>query len=160
MTLIPLSQGKFAKVDDDKLELLSEYKWYFDEGYACAHSGDTVIRMHQLILPVDEGFEVDHKDHDGVNNQLSNLRAATKSQNAYNSVGRSNFYTNYRGVTFNARRGKWQAQIKVNGHYKYLGVFDSDIEAAKRYDRAASLYHGEFATLNFPSSRIVVVMET
>lgn len=46
---------------------------------------------------------------------------------------------------------KRQATIKVLGSgKKWLGYFDSAIDAAVSYDRAARLYHGEFAKVNFP----------
>lgn len=36
----------------------------------------------------------------------------------------------------------------------FLGVFSVKEEAAKAYDNAALLYHGEFANLNFPVNQI------
>ena len=47
------------------------------------------------------------------------------------------------------KRKKWRAAISYNGIYKHLGYFESEEEAARAYDAAAKIYHGEFATLNF-----------
>lgn len=44
----------------------------------------------------------------------------------------------------------WQAKIQVNGRKLNVGNFDSPEDAAKAYDVAAKLHHGEFAMLNFP----------
>ena len=40
--------------------------------------------------------------------------------------------------------------VRVNGKWTYLGSFNSEIEAAKAYDKAAKKYFKEFAVLNFP----------
>lgn len=56
----------------------------------------------------------------------------------------------YHGVCWDKRRQKWMAKIKTNGTHHNLGRFTDEIEAAKAYDNAARLYHGERAKLNFP----------
>eukprot|EP01138_Halocafeteria_seosinensis_P011785 gb/GECG01012043.1/.p1 GENE.gb/GECG01012043.1/~~gb/GECG01012043.1/.p1 ORF type:complete len:553 (+),score=87.60 gb/GECG01012043.1/:1-1659(+) len=53
----------------------------------------------------------------------------------------------YRGVY--CRSGRWNAQIQYAGRKMYLGVFSSQVEAAKAYDEAAIRYHGPGAFTNF-----------
>lgn len=55
----------------------------------------------------------------------------------------------YKGVTFNKAKGKWMAQIMVNGRNIYLGLFDDAIQAAEAYDLACKDWFGEFAKTNF-----------
>jgi hypothetical protein len=43
----------------------------------------------------------------------------------------------YRGVTWHVRAGKWIAQIKVDGKPVYIGQFDDEIEAAKAFNEVA-----------------------
>lgn len=57
----------------------------------------------------------------------------------------------YRGVLWEKRRSKWIASVTVNRRPKYVGQFDSEIEAAKAYDAAALKFLGASARLNFPA---------
>jgi len=44
---------------------------------------------------------------------------------------------------------KWRAVIGYKEMHIHLGYFENEEDAAKAYDEAARLYHGEFAVLNF-----------
>ena len=95
---------------------------------------------------------IDHKDRNPSNNALSNLREATVSQNALNSVNRTNT-SGYRGVTWNKRAKKWQAQARLNNRYHYLGVFESSEDASSAFEAFSRTHHGQF----FCESRLVAV---
>jgi hypothetical protein len=56
----------------------------------------------------------------------------------------------YKGISRSSTTNKWVAGIRFNGKRKHLGTFGSAEEAARVYDKAAKLLHGEFACLNFP----------
>ena len=88
----------------------------------------TVLKLHQLILPCKQPYEVDHKNTDGLDNRLENLRIVTRLGNSENQ--RSNT-SGYPGVEFHKSTGKWQSRITVNKKRVYLGIFDSKEEAAK-----------------------------
>lgn len=158
MKRIPLSQGKFALVDDEDFEFLSQWKWGLDRsgsGYASrnAYLGGgrknpkrQTIRMHRLILGLPG--DVDHIDGDGLNNQKSNLRPCGARQNAQNRRVYSNNSSGYKGVCFNTRDNKYQANIRVDGRLKFLGYFKDAAGAATAYNEAANKYFGEFARPN------------
>jgi hypothetical protein len=55
----------------------------------------------------------------------------------------------YKGVSCSKARHKWYAKCYYQGERIWLGYFDSEIEAARAYDRKAVELLGEFARLNF-----------
>lgn len=167
MKTIPLTKGLVAVIDDADYELVSEYSWYasqpkkrINKWYARAHVKGSHppkrIYLHRLIM----GFprnQVDHKNGDSLNCQKENLRVATNQQNSFNSRRKGHLHR-FRGITKRAKgygctRDTWIAQIKVNYKTIHLGVFHSEVEAAKAYDVAALNHFGEFAQTNFKWKR-------
>lgn len=77
MKAIPLSQGKFALIDDEDFDLVSKYRWHCNGGYAkCGN-----ILTHRLILGLGNGTLTDHINWDKADNRKANLRVCTPSQN-------------------------------------------------------------------------------
>lgn len=157
---IPLTQGKYAIVDPEDFELLNKDKWYVQRTkqmfYALRRAkgrertnGQTVW-MHRSILPPPEGMCTDHINNNSLDNRKANLRIATPAQNARNRRKMAlKTSSKYKGVSYHAGQRKWCAAIRVNGQYKYFGLFQNEIDAAKAYDFAARKYHKDFAVLNF-----------
>ena len=148
--------GLVALIDDADLDLVQPYTWcpYLSRTgqtfYAVARRIDgvrAVIRMHKLIT----GWpRTDHKNHDGLDNQRSNLRPATWGQNAANSLPRKGTTSPYKGVCWLADNQKWRAEIRIGGRHRHLGCFAVEEDAARAYDAAALEAWGEYAFLNFP----------
>lgn len=108
------------------------------------------VKMHNVILPADNGLEVDHIDHDGLNNRRENLRPGSHTQNSQNRRKPKHAMTSrFKGVHHHSGRSKqFRAGIQVHGKYIDLGLFDREIDAARAYNEAAKKYFGEFAELN------------
>lgn len=152
MRHVPLTRGPFALVDDVDWESVSRFKWNAlarsskGKFYARAWIGGRHTLMHCFLTG---GNRVtDHIDLDGLNNQRSNLRRATHSQNLANAPKRAGCLSRWKGVT--PRRARWIAQIRVNSRQLHIGVFAAELVAAVAYDLAARRHFGAFARLNFP----------
>ena len=109
--------------------------------------------LHRLIadtyIPNPENLLfVDHIDRDPRNNSIPNLRWVTNQQNNMNSTKRNNTSSQYKGVCWNKQAKKWQSRIKIDGQSIYLGLFNSEEEAARKYDQKAIELFGEFASIN------------
>lgn len=79
--------------------------------------------------PIPEGYEIDHIDHNKINNAIWNLRLVTRKENSHNLPLYCTNKTGYRGVY--VEKGKYRAYIKVDGKSIHLGTFDDIEEAIK-----------------------------
>ena len=153
MKEIRLTQGKIALVDDDIYEKLNSYKW-------CTHKCGTKIyaarkvringkcisfRMHRFIMNPSKGMQVDHLDENGLNNQRSNLRICTASQNRMNRGKQIDNTSGYKGVSWSKGKNIWQSLIGVERKQIHLGFYNNKEKAYRVYCEAAKKYHGEFA---------------
>jgi hypothetical protein len=147
--------GLSASVDTRDYAKLSQYTWTARRKrrmwYATTHIGKRNVYMHIMLMGYRDGFQIDHKNANGLDNRRSNLRWCTYSQNLANARKRRGPYTSqYKGVALYARNGRYTAQIHVQGHKYHLGYFRDPESAARAYDDAALRYYGEFARINFP----------
>ena len=160
--LIPLTQGYFAKVDEEDLERVTQQSWYatvdknksYETVYARSKVNGRAVALQRFILELEDPELVgEHLNHDGLDNRKANLRIVTKTQSMQNLRGS---YHNKHGNKFkrvhrhSGKNGRWRAVIKANNVKYDLGSFATPEEAARAYDAKACELHGEFAVLNFP----------
>lgn len=89
---------------------------------------------------------IDHKDLDGTNNRIGNLRVSTSNENMFNvRAVRSNNTTGFKGVILDKYGVRYGAQIRANKKQYWLGTFDTAEEASAAYTAAAKRLHGDFA---------------
>ena len=154
MKEIKLTQGKVALVDDSDFEWLNRSNWYFNNGYAVRNRWNSTtekqetMRMHRFILKPSNGFEVDHINHNGLDNQRSNIRIVTSRQNQMNSLIRKDNNSGCKGVSWYKSQNKWRACIMLKGKQKFLGYYSTIKEAATAYNQASVTYYGNFGFRN------------
>lgn len=88
------------------------------------------VLLHRLIKPCDDTLDIDHRDHDGLNNRSSNLFPSTRSRNRLNQIRvQQGTESGMRGVS-RAYKDNWRARVKLNGKSHFLGYFRRKEEAS------------------------------
>ncbi len=138
-------------VDDEDYNNVSKHKWCLQKAkygfYAARYDKMVYLFMHRVILNALNGEICDHVDGNGLNNQKDNLRKCTVSENNRNSKIRKHNSANYKGIELQ-KSGKYHVRITLNKNRISVGTFDTELQAAAAYNRAAIQLHGEFANLN------------
>lgn len=137
-------------INVEDVEKIKGHKWYLSQGYAATIINGKMVRMSNFIMDFTPSREevIDHKDRDGLNNRKMNFRKCTTQQNSCNKKMQKNNSSGYRGVTWDKANNKWSVAIWINKKSIWLGRFNNKIKAAKAYNKAALIHHGEFACLN------------
>ncbi len=160
MKKIILAKGQEVLVDDEDYEGLRVFKWRWSSHSYARRNGvrlkgskiQPTIVMHREIMKAQLGDHVDHIDGNPLNNQKSNLRILTPSDNAKRKTKvpkrGGKYQACLRGVS-KTRSGKYRALITC-GKTITLGTFNTEEEAGKAFDRASLACRGILAVLNYP----------
>lgn len=102
----------------------------------CAQGGGLYPRynvwLSRLVTDAPPGLDVDHGNHNGLDNRKLNLKVCTRSVNLLNRKGPEirNVTSGVQGVRRSGGKGFWQAYVKYQGKFKHLGRFSSRHKAA------------------------------
>jgi hypothetical protein len=110
--------------------------------------------VHRIVYSMATGKNIDktfidHIDTVDKQNIISNLREASHKENMRNrGISKSKRTSKYKCVYWNERRQRWIAKMQANNKYIWIGTYFNEEDAARAYNEAALLHHGEFASLN------------
>jgi hypothetical protein len=118
------------------------------QGYNRIRINGKYYAAHRLIFLFHHGYLgecIDHIDGNPLNNNIENLRIATKSQNCQNAKLSIRSASKVKGVSWSEKSKKWQVTFGINGKTKYFGCyFDKDV-ARFVAETMRYKYHKEFA---------------
>lgn len=122
------------------------------DGYINIRIGGLTYGAHRLAWLYVTGelpsVQIDHRNTDRGDNSWTNLRKASPSQNAANAKPRTDGSSGVKGVSWERRRNKWVARIRVNLRRIHLGQFERIEDAQAAYAAAAAKAFGEFARVS------------
>ncbi len=109
----------------------------------------TMLYVHHVLWFLHYGYwppeEIDHINNDRTDNDLRNLREATRLENSWNRRAHSKMGKGLKGAYRLKGERRWFGQIVIDGKQTYLGRFDTEEEAHAAYCEAARRHFGEFA---------------
>jgi hypothetical protein len=108
-------------------------------------------RVHRLMFEAfilkDEDEmpkEVDHIDNNKANNQIANLRGATRQENQRNQQKHKDNKSGYKNI-YITKSGTFKVEIRISKDDKYQKIFKIKQEAIDDATRVRNEHFGEFA---------------
>lgn len=92
-----------------------------------------VLEMHNGKIP--EGMQIDHINHDRIDNRIENIRLVSANENGKNQSYCKANKSGFNGVSWHSVAKKWRARLKVEGKEIHIGLFDSPELASMAIER-------------------------
>lgn len=150
--LFDYKEGKlFWKVSNtNKIKIGDQAGYITKHGYRKIYVENKQHYEHRLIFMYHNGFLpklIDHIDGNKLNNNLSNLRIASHSQNMMNTKIKKTNTSGIKGVCWDKSRNKWFVRITVQNKTINIGRFD-DLELSELVaNESRNKYHKNFARI-------------
>ena len=109
-----------------------------------------LYKAHRLVWKYHYGKDpkefIDHIDGNKINNNIKNLREATRQQNNFNKATQKNNELGIKGVRKDGN--KYRATIIINGKKKHLGMFFTIEEARLAREESEKKLFKEFSAVS------------
>jgi hypothetical protein len=117
-------------------------KSYYVYGYTIINEKQFALNLPRWLLEVnDPQKEIDHINHDTLDNTRVNLCVVSKCENTQNRKNFSNNISGHKGVYWSKQHKKWLVTIQHNNKRSFLGLFDNIEDATNAYENAKPFYH-------------------
>lgn len=114
---------------------------FYVYGRVSINKKQVTIFLHRWITDAGKGYEVDHGNHNTLDNTDNNLKVVSVSENQLNRKGASKRSSSgIRGVYWHKASKKWCAQIRINGKKIVVGNYNDIHEAAHAINEAKKQY--------------------
>ncbi len=151
--LIYLTQGKVSIINDERFHhIIALGPWHAQKEkkgktyYACKgiwiNNKRAVLFIHQAVWAhmgkiVPLGYELDHIDRDGLNNQDDNLRILTHRENIINRGLCKNNTSGVCGVDYYIKNNKYRLRYQENGQQRsrYFDTFEEAVAARLDWEK-------------------------
>jgi hypothetical protein len=150
---LPLSQGLFTVIDSEDFERCNKFKWCAmrtaNSFYATRKVRITPRKRASQLLSrfimgiTDREIDVDHINHNTLDNRKENLKPCSHRQNMWNLNPKRKKSSNFTGVCREKRAKPWKAYIRISGKLRNIGNFSEELEAATAYRVAFTILVGE-----------------
>lgn len=150
--------GEAIQIDEEDHEKIRGSVWYIDNTGYPRRGGGTTMKgtprlLHRIVMDAKAGEILDHINGDRTDCRKSNLRLANAVQNARNrrKVNKDNFTSRFKGVTRRKLKDgtfRWLARVKNRGVERYIGLYNTEEEAAQAYNLHAAEVFDKFVRLN------------
>lgn len=158
MAEIKLTRNQFAIVDDNLFDYLNQWKWHCTSRFYAMRTEiingkKHGVLMHRFIMNAPDNKEVDHINHNTLDNRKCNLRLCDRKENEHNrskthELNPRSYTSKYKGVAINKQNNLYEAKIIKDSKKFFIGYFENEEVAANAYNDYAQTLFGEFACLN------------
>jgi hypothetical protein len=156
---IPVNKGLRAKIDAEDYDRVMKHTWRVikkDSGRlkvvtnVMTKQGNRQVSLGQFLMSPPKGKMVyPRRFMDGLDYRKSNLIVCTmKERQRILPKSRNHGSSRFKGVSYVQSLKRWRASIKVDGKSISIGVFDSELEAADAYNKAAREHFGDMSYQN------------
>lgn len=144
-------------IDKDDFEKCKKLSWCVDNrGYANGGNKELgTVRLHRYILNPPKDKQVDHINHNKLDNRKCNLRIVTNQENQFNRIPSKNNKSGYVGVYYNKECKKWCCQITLNRKCVHSELFDTKEQAIEKRKLLEEKYYGLNRVYGLDKSKVL-----